>query len=196
MYNRNFELTHAHLKMLKTCPWTFKLQGSCFISMYLGLNKTFTFFIDHDYHRKVRLIFLNWIPWLLLMNRPGHPLSLKTLMMKRSLRELPATSDSKSLLFKALDMADVDNVKAKDASSHPKSPITFSPLSPKFHNSVKLLSKVCFSNDSNRKWMLNIHSSTKSTFLLGTMIMTDGRNKPVRVNPSKFSYRPVHYFLT
>ena len=87
----------------------------------------------------MRLIFLNWIPWLLLMNRPGHPLSLKTLMMKRTLRELPATSDSKSLLFKALDMADVDNIKTKDASSHVKSPITFSPLSPKFHISVILI---------------------------------------------------------
>ena len=69
------------------------------------------------------------------MNRPGHPLSLKSLMMKRTLRELPASSDSKSLLVKALDM-EVDNLKAKDASSYTKSPITFSPLSPKFHISV------------------------------------------------------------
>ena len=102
-------------------------------------QETYTILHHDDSNCQVRLIFLNWIPWLLLMNRPGHPLSLKTLMMKRTLRELPATSDSKSLLFKALDMADVDNIKAKDASSHVKSPITFSPLSPKFHISVILI---------------------------------------------------------
>ena len=94
-----------------------------------------------DYCSQVRVIFLNWIPWLLLMNRPGHPLSLKSLMMKRTLRELPASSDSKSLLVKALDM-EVDNLKAKDASSYPKSPITFTPLSPKFHISVIPFGKV------------------------------------------------------
>ena len=55
---------------------------------------------------QIRILFLNWIPWLLCMNRPGHPLTLKTLLMKRSLKEIPPSSDSKSLLFKALDMAE------------------------------------------------------------------------------------------
>ena len=61
--------------------------------------------------------------------------------MKRTLRELPASSDSKSLLVKALDM-EVDNLKTKDASSYTKSPINFSPLSPKFHISVIPIGKV------------------------------------------------------
>ena len=35
----------------------------------------------------MRLIFLNWLPWLLCMSRPRHPLCLKTLLMRRKLKE-------------------------------------------------------------------------------------------------------------
>ena len=89
------------------------------------------------------------------MTRPGHPLTLKTLLMKRSLKELPSTSASKSLLFKALDMA--EDTKSKDVSNMIKSPIkvpfSFSPLSPNFHISVIPIRKV----SPKYRYRLNFH---------------------------------------
>ena len=85
---------------------------------------------------------------MLCMSRPGHPLTLKALLIERRLKEIPASSDSKSLLFKALDMTeDLPKYLSKDSSKDkhlpkpglhsPQTPYTFSPLSPLLHISVK-----------------------------------------------------------
>ena len=81
------------------------------------------------------------------MKRPGHSLTLKTLLMKRTLVELPPSSKSKSLLFAALDMTDGEDsgvagglTKEINQLKHVQlSPVaTFSPLSPPLHISVNV----------------------------------------------------------
>ena len=82
------------------------------------------FTITTSHTSQVRSLFLNWIPWVLRMSRPGQTLSRKTMMMERSLKEIPASSYSRSLLFKALDMSeDMPTTQPHVIFSH-------SPLSP------------------------------------------------------------------
>ncbi len=42
---------------------------------------------------QVKMVFLQWIPWLLRMSRPGDKLSLKSILMHRQMQEM----DSKVL---------------------------------------------------------------------------------------------------
>ena len=84
------------------------------------------------------------------MKRPGHSLTLKTLLMKRSLVELPANSASASLLFAALDMAEErpggpSTLSGLNKEINQLKPVQFSPvanfcpLSPPAHWEVKCL---------------------------------------------------------
>ena len=81
------------------------------------------------------------------MRRPGHSLTLKTLLMKRNLVELPASSNSASLLFAALDMAEERpgglgglNKEIKQLKPVQFSPVAnFCPLSPPAHREVECL---------------------------------------------------------
>ena len=55
----------------------------------------------------VRMLFLQWIPWLLRMSRPGEKLTRKTIMMQSKMKELDMKeTSSKSLLANVLDMDD------------------------------------------------------------------------------------------
>ena len=82
---------------------------------------------------------------MLRMKRPGHSLTLKTLLMKRTLVELPPSSKSKSLLFAALDMTDGEDsgvagglTKEINQLKHVQ-PSPGDPLSPPRHISVMLV---------------------------------------------------------
>ena len=56
---------------------------------------------------QVRTLFLQWLPWLLRMQRPGKPITRKTIMMTNRMRELELKEkSSKSLLANVLDMDD------------------------------------------------------------------------------------------
>jgi hypothetical protein len=37
---------------------------------------------------QVKMVFLQWIPWLLRMSRPGDKLSLKSILMHRQMQEM------------------------------------------------------------------------------------------------------------
>ena len=50
------------------------------------------------------MIFLQWIPWLLRMSRPGEKFSLKTIQIQNKMKEIDPPS--KSLLANVLDMDD------------------------------------------------------------------------------------------
>ena len=52
-------------------------------------------------------MFLQWIPWLLRMGRPGEKLTRKTIMIQSKMKELDMKeTSSKSLLANVLDMDD------------------------------------------------------------------------------------------
>ena len=58
---------------------------------------------------KVRKLFLQWLPWILRMQRPRKPITRKTIMMSTRMRELEMKEgkpSSKSLLANVLDMDD------------------------------------------------------------------------------------------
>lgn len=56
---------------------------------------------------KVRCVFLQWIPWVLRMGRPGEKITRKTIMMQNKMKELDLKErSSKSLLANVLDMDD------------------------------------------------------------------------------------------
>ena len=52
-------------------------------------------------------MFLQWIPWMLRMGRPGEKITRKTIMMQNKMKELDLKErSSKSLLANVLDMDD------------------------------------------------------------------------------------------
>merc|ERR1719384_1320478 len=56
---------------------------------------------------QVRTLFLQWIPWVLRMARPGEKTTRKTIMMQNKMKELDLKEkSSKSLLANVLDMDD------------------------------------------------------------------------------------------
>ena len=52
-------------------------------------------------------MFLQWIPWVLRMGRPGEKITRKTIMIQNKMKELDLQAkSSKSLLANVLDMDD------------------------------------------------------------------------------------------
>lgn len=67
---------------------------------------------------EVRKVFLNWLPWLLMMKRPGHTFTRSSLKRSEDLKELELREkQSKSLLANVLDMDD-DSLKGIDSNHH------------------------------------------------------------------------------
>ena len=55
----------------------------------------------------MRSVFLQWLPWILRMNRPRKKITRKTIMMNNRMKELEMKEKaSKSLLANVLDMDD------------------------------------------------------------------------------------------
>ena len=67
----------------------------------------FSFAKESVFSLQVRTLFLQWLPWILRMQRPGKPITRKTIMMTNRMRELELKEkSSKSLLANVLDMDD------------------------------------------------------------------------------------------
>ena len=61
----------------------------------------------HEMPDWVSSIFLQWLPWILRMDRPREKITRKTIMMSNRLKELELKEkDSKSLMVNVLDMDD------------------------------------------------------------------------------------------
>ena len=81
-----------------------KLMCSSLVS-WGSLHGCLTFFLFLS--PKVRTLFLQWLPWVLRMQRPGKPITRKTIMMTNRMKELEMKEKgSKSLLANVLDMDD------------------------------------------------------------------------------------------
>jgi hypothetical protein len=57
---------------------------------------------------QVRLVFCEWLAWILRMNRPGRKLTLKTLLHKQQVRRLSARKPPSTSLIN--NIRDIDNM--------------------------------------------------------------------------------------
>ncbi|XP_045496981.1 neuronal acetylcholine receptor subunit alpha-7 isoform X18 [Colias croceus] len=61
----------------------------------------------HEMPQWIKTVFLQWLPWILRMSRPGKKITRKTIMMTNRMRELELKErSSKSLLANVLDIDD------------------------------------------------------------------------------------------
>ena len=95
--------------------------------MFMVASSVVTTIMVLNYHHRhkethsmpawVETLFLQYLPWLLMMQRPGKKITRKTIMMQKKLKELDKTEHiSKSLLVNVLDME--DNYKSPFHMSH------------------------------------------------------------------------------
>jgi nicotinic acetylcholine receptor, invertebrate len=58
-------------------------------------------------HLQIKSVFLQWLPWILRMGRPGKKITRKTIMLSNRMKELELKErSSKSLLANVLDIDD------------------------------------------------------------------------------------------
>lgn len=56
---------------------------------------------------QIKSVFLQWLPWILRMSRPGKKITRKTIMLNNRMKELELKErSSKSLLANVLDIDD------------------------------------------------------------------------------------------
>ena len=85
--------------------------------MFMVASSVVTTIMVLNYHHRhkethtmpswVQTLFLQYLPWLLMMHRPGKKITKKTIMIQKKMKELDKTETfSKSLLVNVLDMED------------------------------------------------------------------------------------------
>jgi len=83
------------------------MVASSVVTTIMILNYHHRLADTHEMPNWVRAVFLQWIPWLLRMSRPGEKITRKTIMMQNKMKELDLKEkSSKSLLANVLDMDD------------------------------------------------------------------------------------------
>merc|ERR1740128_521481 len=83
------------------------MVASSVVTTIMILNYHHRLADTHEMPDWVRQLFLQWIPWLLRMSRPGEKITRKTIMMQNKMKELDLKEkSSKSLLANVLDMDD------------------------------------------------------------------------------------------
>jgi len=83
------------------------MVASSVVTTIMILNYHHRLADTHEMPNWVRFIFLQWIPWILRMSRPGEKITRKTIMMQNKMKELDLKEkSSKSLLANVLDMDD------------------------------------------------------------------------------------------
>merc|ERR1719270_1429478 len=84
------------------------MVASSVVTTIMILNYHHRLADTHEMPSWVRTLFLQWIPWVLRMARPGEKITRKTIMMQNKMKELDLKEkSSKSLLANVLDMDDV-----------------------------------------------------------------------------------------
>jgi len=83
------------------------MVASSVVSTVLILNYHHRSAETHEMSPMVKSLFLQWLPWLLRMHRPGEKITRKTILMNNKMRELELKErSSKSLLANVLDIDD------------------------------------------------------------------------------------------
>ena len=82
-------------------------QSRCLIQTDMVTSIIVTPTLPLSSSSQVRTVFLQWIPWVLRMGRPGEKITRKTIMIQNKMKELDLQAkSSKSLLANVLDMDD------------------------------------------------------------------------------------------
>ena len=77
----------------------------------------------------VRSVFLQWLPWILRMDRPREKITRKTIQVQKKMKELDKKElKSKSLLANVLDMDDDFHPATMTHSVHPYNPSNTKPI--------------------------------------------------------------------
>ena len=67
----------------------------------------YSYLLAFPTHLQVRTLFLQWLPWILHMSRPGKPITRKSIIMNNKMNEIEMKKNSsRSLLANVLDMDD------------------------------------------------------------------------------------------
>ncbi|XP_071531428.1 neuronal acetylcholine receptor subunit alpha-7-like isoform X22 [Panulirus ornatus] len=83
------------------------MVASSVVSTVLILNYHHRSADTHEMSPMVKSLFLQWLPWVLRLHRPGEKITRKTIMMNNKMRELELKErSSKSLLANVLDIDD------------------------------------------------------------------------------------------
>ncbi|XP_040566895.1 neuronal acetylcholine receptor subunit alpha-7 isoform X6 [Lepeophtheirus salmonis] len=83
------------------------MVASSVVTTIMILNYHHRLADTHEMPNWVRCVFLQWIPWVLRMGRPGEKITRKTILMQNKMKELDLKErSSKSLLANVLDMDD------------------------------------------------------------------------------------------
>jgi len=97
----------------------FMVAGSC-IATVMVLNYHHRLADTHEMPDWVSSIFLQWLPWILRMQRPGQKITRKTIMMHKKMKDLDRKDiSSKSLLVNVMDMDDDFRGLSGSQNSHP-----------------------------------------------------------------------------
>jgi len=77
------------------------------VTTILVLNYHHRMADTHEMPEWVQMIFLQWIPWILRMSRPGEKITRKSILMQKKIKEIDKNEvSSKSLLANVLDIDD------------------------------------------------------------------------------------------
>merc|ERR550519_1958549 len=83
------------------------MVASSVVCTILILNYHHRLTNTHQMPPWISLIFLQWLPWMLRMSRPGKPLTKKSIQLQTKMAKLEAgDKSSNSLLANVLDMDD------------------------------------------------------------------------------------------
>ena len=71
----------------------------------------------HSFIQQIRAVFLQWLPWILRMSRPGRKITRKSILISNRMKELELKErSSKSLLANVLDIEDDFRQQALNSS--------------------------------------------------------------------------------
>ena len=96
------------------------MVASSVVTTIMVLNYHHRLVDTHEMPDWVRSLFLQWLPWLLRMSRPGEKITIKTIQVQKKMKELDKKEmKSKSLIANILDMDEDYHPATKSHTVHP-----------------------------------------------------------------------------
>ena len=99
------------------------MVASSVVTTIMVLNYHHRLVDTHEMPDWVRSLFLQWLPWILRMSRPGEKITIKTIQVQKKMKELDKKEmKSKSLIANILDMDEDYHPATKSHTVHPCHP--------------------------------------------------------------------------
>ena len=100
------------------------MVASSVVTTIMVLNYHHRMVETHEMPDWVKMIFLQWAPWIMRMSRPGETITRKTIQVQKKMKELDKKEiKSKTLVSNILDNDD-DFRRAKTHTVHPSHPLS------------------------------------------------------------------------